>query len=74
MGICSLNYNHNKASLLVSNLFSFKCISAMKQPSKAQKNKITFSNPNFLIKNMTTFGQTYKENCLHDYCEFFRIL
>ena len=30
--------------------------------------KITFSNP-----NMTTFGPTYKENCLQDYCEFFSI-
>ena len=63
MGICSLNYNHNKASLLVSNLFSFKCVSAMKQPSKAQtiKTKLHFQIPIFLLKIWPLLGKHIKK-------------
>ena len=61
MGICSLNYNHNKASLLVSNLFSFKCVSAMKQPSKAQtiKTKLHFQIAIFLLKIWPLLDKLY---------------
>ena len=63
MGICSLNYNHNKANLLVSNLFSFKCVSAMKQPSKAQtiKTKLHFQIPIFLLKIWPLLGKHIKK-------------